>query len=73
MLCAGVVVDAMQAALEDRKDALHTVCRDRFPRILSRTVVDRPMVEEQPAHVVVGSGLVAVDARPDLNPTVNMF
>lgn len=40
MLCAGMMVDAVDTTLHDGPDALHAVCGDALTGILTRAVID---------------------------------
>ena len=71
VLLAGMVVHAMQAALQDRPDAFDAVGVYAVPDVLSRAVVDRGALEEQPAEALIGRVLVAVDHAPRLDVLVD--
>src|SRR6185503_1122876 len=73
MLRADMVVDPVNAALQDRPDALNRV-GGRWPTgILARAVVDRLMAEEQPGQIVVAGVVVGIQLRPDLHRPVNLI
>lgn len=67
VLGAGMVIDAVNAPLEDRENALNSVRGDIAPDILASAVVDRFMLVEQPSNAVVDRAFVGVDRRADLN------
>src|SRR3990167_8571315 len=71
VLFAGVVIDAMQAALEDRPQAFDAVGVYVVPDVLARAVVDRGALEEQPAKALIGRAFVAVDRAARLNVLVD--
>jgi len=52
MLLAGVMVDADQAALENREHALDVVGRNAVADVFAGAVVDGLVIEEQPTKAV---------------------
>ena len=67
VLRAGVMVDAMQPALQDGPYALNAVGRDWPAREFASPVVYCVMVEEQSTEIVVRSVLIGVDLGADFN------
>lgn len=67
VLAAGVVVDAVKAALQDGPDALDAVGMGRAPDVLLGRVVDRLVTEEKAVQVGVSGVLVGVEVRPDFH------
>lgn len=67
MLGAGVMINADQAPLHHRKDALDPVRGDVAAHIFARAVVDALMGVEQAADRVVDGALVGVDDRARRN------
>src|SRR5208283_1748651 len=62
----------MQAALQDRPDALDSIRVGRATRIFPRPVVDGGMVEEKPVKVTVGPVLISVELGPNFHRAVNL-
>jgi hypothetical protein len=71
MLRAGVMVDAENAPLHDREDALDTVGRHVAAHELAGAVIDRLVIEEQPGETTVGSELVSVQHGADFDILVD--
>ena len=67
MLGAGVVIDAVQSALEQREHALNTVRRHIAAHILASAVIDTLVLVEQPTNAVVDRAFVCVDGRAGLD------
>src|SRR5580704_5655167 len=67
MLRAGVVIDADQPALENRKDALNAVRGDASAGELAERMVHCVVAEEQPAKIAIGSRFVGVQDRADFS------
>ncbi len=67
MLRAGVVIDAVQATLKQRKDALDTIGCYIAPHIFTGAMVDAVMRIEQPANAIVKRAFVCVDCGADLH------
>jgi hypothetical protein len=65
VLRAGVMVDANQAALEDRENGLDAVRGHAVADVFASRVIDRVVVEEQAADPGVGQMLVGVQGRSD--------
>src|SRR4051794_18975232 len=72
MLRAGVMVDAENAPLHDREDALDTVGRHVAAHELAGAVIDRLVIEEQPGETTVGSELVSVQHGADFDILVDL-
>ena len=68
---AGVVIDTVNAALEDGKNALNTIRGYIAPNILARTVVDAFVFVEQPADTIIDGAFVGVYGRADLHMPIN--
>jgi hypothetical protein len=61
-----MVIDADQAALEDREDALDAVRRHAVAHELASAVIDRLVIEEQPGEATVSGKLSSVcSVEPD--------
>lgn len=73
MFVAGMVIDAVQSALQDGPDALNTVRADIASYKFFRAMVDRLMLKEQPAQRVVAAMLISINLRPWLNVGVDHF
>ena len=71
VLRRGVVIDAVNAALENREHALDAVRGDIAPDILASAVIDALVLVEQPADAVVDRALVCVDRRAYLNVPID--
>src|ERR1051326_4245345 len=68
MLLADMLVNAINAALEDRKIVLDHVGMHIAPYILAPAVIDSPMTaQEHPMHPVIDAGLVGMNARVTLH------
>jgi hypothetical protein len=72
VLLAGVVVDAMQAALENRPDALNRIGGRCAPSVLPGAVVNRIVLVEQPVKIVERHMIVGVELRPNFHAAVNL-
>jgi hypothetical protein len=68
MLWAGVMVDADQAALENREDTLDAVGSYATANELALAVIDGIVSKEQTIETEVPSGFVGMDSRTDFNP-----
>src|SRR5579864_100358 len=71
VLVAGVVVDAVQSALEDRPHGFNAVRMDAIADVLACAVVDRLAPEEQATQATVASVFVAVDHAAGLDVRVD--
>src|SRR3954451_16579088 len=67
MLRASMVIDAEDAALHDREDALDAVGRHVAAHELASTVINRLVIEEQPGETTVSGELVSVQRRADFD------
>ena len=66
MLRAGVMIDAEQTSLQDRKNAFHAICRHVAANIFARAVIDRVMVETGIADAGICATFVSVQRRSRL-------
>src|SRR3954447_11141965 len=71
MLRAGMMIDAENAALHDREDALDAVGCHVAAHELSSAVIDRLVIEEQPGEATVSGELVSVQSRANLDALVD--
>src|SRR3954447_10976303 len=71
MLRAGMMIDAENAALHDREDALDAVGCHVAVHELSSAVIDRLVIEEQPGEATVSGELVSVQSRANLDALVD--
>jgi hypothetical protein len=71
VLFAGVVIDAMDAALHHGKDAFNAVRGDVIADIFPVAVVHGLMVEEQTAYALIGARFIGMDFRARLNAPMN--
>lgn len=71
MLRAGVMIDAMKAALHDRPHALDGVRVNAVADVFARAVVDALMGVEQPIEPEVAAMLVGMERRARLDVAVN--
>jgi hypothetical protein len=67
MLRAGVVVDADQAALENRENAFDPVSGDIAADELARFMIDRFMLESQGAEAVIRASFIRVNCGTDFD------
>ena len=67
VLRAGMVIHAMQTALEHRPNTLNAIGCDSIAAVLSRAVVYRGVLKKQPANTAVRCGLIGVQRRSGLN------
>ena len=72
MLCGGMVIDTVQATLQNGPDALDPVGVGGTTHVLARAVVDGSMVVVKPVQVAVGPVLIGVELRPDFHRAVNL-
>ena len=72
VLWAGVMVDAMQPALQDGPDTLDTVGVSRTTGVLASPVVDRLVRKEQAIQIAVRSVLIGVELRARFNRSMNL-
>src|SRR3954447_16179574 len=70
MLRAGMVIDAEDAALHDREDALDAVGRHVAAHELASAVIDRLVIEEKPREATVSGELVSVQRGADFDVLV---
>src|SRR5215218_3204879 len=71
VLWAGMMVDADDAAFEDREDALDAVGRHAVANELASAVIDGLVIEEQPGEATVSGELVSVQRRANRDVLVN--
>lgn len=73
VLLAGMVIDAMNAALQDRPHALNAIRADCTSDVFLGAVIDCFMAKEQPAQGVIACVFIGVNLRPWLNVGVDHF
>src|SRR4051812_48703703 len=71
VLWAGMMVDADDAAFEDREDALDAVGRHAVANELASAVIDGLVIEEQTGEATVSGELVSVQRRANRDVLVN--
>jgi hypothetical protein len=67
MFLAGMMIDAINATLHDRENALNTVRGYIVPDIFALAVIDRIVIEGQASNTDIRAGFVGVDGRANLN------
>jgi len=67
MLFAGVVIDAINSALHDRKHAFNPVGGHAIADVFALAVIDRIVIEGQAGNADIRAGFVCVDGRANFD------
>jgi hypothetical protein len=71
MLRAGVMINADQAALENRENAFHPIRGHVIPNIFARTMVDRSVLEARTFDADIRASFVGVQDRTGFNMPID--
>jgi hypothetical protein len=67
MFLARMVIDAIDAALHDRKNALDAVCSHVIADIFTLAVIDHIVIERQASNTNIGTSFVSMDSRSEFD------
>jgi len=71
MLCAGMMIDANDAALENRENAFHPVRGHAIADVFARAVIDGSVFETRTFNADICASFVGVNDRTDLNVLID--
>src|SRR6202035_4985845 len=63
MLWAGMMINTMQSAFENRKNAFNPICSDIVANEFPRFMIDRFMLESQHIEAIICASLIRINRR----------